>query len=122
MSCLFVSLGHFVNINDHDLRTKICDFLATNPAIIDDMKCSEIIQFQSDIPATDLETYICKMRNQCVMGGAIEISAFTKMFNINVKVKSSRLCDNGSVIEFVSANENKWITLRWTGNHYDPAN
>lgn len=120
MSCLFVSLGHFVNINDSDLRAKICEFLSTDPPIIDDLKCSQIIEFQPDIQASDLTTYINKMKNSHVMGGAIEISAFTKIFNVNVKVKSSRLCDNGSEIEFVSDPNNKWITLIWTGNHYDP--
>ena len=99
MSCLFESLSKFVNIHPTDLRQKICDFLQTNPRLMDGMSAEEIAKFDSDLP---LDRYVFIMRQCSTMGGAIEIKAFCSLFYKNVKVYSQ---PNQKIIEFM-LNEN----------------
>lgn len=118
MSCLFESLGRFVNKYPNELREEICAFFDTDPELIDNMRLSAIIEHQSDVKNTNLQTYTSEMRKSYVMGGAIEIMAFCKIYKTNVHVK---VLSNGNVIEFVNdPSTKKYIVLKWNGGHYDP--
>lgn len=125
MSCLFRALGRFVDTDEVTMRQKICDFMRSDPEIIGDVKLSEIVKMQSDIKINDdhpLVSYIYEMTNPNVMGGAIEIQIFTKIFVKNVRVYTTREQDKNKTIEFICDNslQNSWIELIWSGNHYEP--
>jgi hypothetical protein len=115
MSCLFDSLSTFiVNLNSTQLRQAICDYLETNPLLMDDLKAENVIEGENGMK---LENYVRIMRNQNTMGGAIEIRAFINIFKINIRVKS---IPNNRLIEFLVDKENQWKELVWTGGHFDP--
>lgn len=114
MSCLFDSLSSFVTLKSHELRQGICDYLQTNPLLMDDLNAESVIQNEN---GNSLENYVRMMRNQNTMGGAIEIRAFVNIFKINIKVRS---LPNGKTIEFVQNSENPWQEIIWTGGHFDP--
>ena len=114
MSCLFDSLSKFVSINSHDLRQGICDFLDTNPKLLDDMSASDVINFESNM---ELNRYVANMRQYSTMGGATEIKAFCVMFKMNAKIQS---IPNGKTIEFIINDTYPFVYLKWTGGHYDP--
>ena len=116
MSCLFDSLSKFVSDEKVDggvLRHVICNFLSTNPSLIDDMNAETVVQEESKMKLGD---YISQMRMGHTFGGAIEIRAFTKIFKLNVLVKS---IPNNKIIEFIDSPENLWAVLSWTGNHFE---
>jgi hypothetical protein len=116
MSCLFDSLSRFINIESVDgteLRRLICDFLQTNPLLIDDMSTENIVKEETNMP---LEQYINFMRQHQTFGGAIEIRAFTKLFKINVMVKS---LPNRKDIEFIENSEYMWAVISWNGGHFE---
>lgn len=117
MSCLFNSLVRFIedDIDGETLRKNICDYLATNPRLmLDDTDIATIISAETGLGADD---YIGLLRKSSTFGGAIEIRAFTKLFNLNVCVKS---VPNNKLIEFVENPRYPWCVLEWTGNHYEP--
>ena len=115
MSCLFNTLARFVDdINGDLLRKNICDYISTNPNLMpDDTDIAAVIFADTGL---DMDSYINLLRNPSTFGGAIEIRAFTKMFNINVCVKS---VPNNKTIEFIECPEYPWCSISWTGNHYD---
>lgn len=112
MSCLFDSLSKFVNILSQDLRKQICDYLRNNPSILDDIKVSEVIKWESGM---DIHNYINKMEQYSTWGGGIEIKCFCEIYKIGVNVLY-----NGKKIEFIpsSGNHTTIINLNYTGNHY----
>jgi len=57
------------------------------------------------------------MRQTSTMGGATEIKAFCTLFKKNIKVYSM---PNNKIIEFISNINYPFVSLRWTGGHYDP--
>ena len=114
MSCLFNSLSKFVNLSPLNLRLAICDYLQTNPVLMDDMSAEAVIESDSD---TDLNKYVLIMRNESAMGGAIEIRSFTNIFKINIVVQCM---PNNKQIEFINNKHNRTERIIWTGNHYDP--
>lgn len=117
MSCLFDSLSK--NLDTHTsstLREIICDYLDTNPFLIDNITAEKIIYYESKLT---LEEYIRKMRCSSTWGGGIEIKSFCNIFKINVNVINIR--DSFKIIEFLS-NESciKYlIEISWSGNHYE---
>lgn len=119
MSCLFDSLSTFVALNPYELRQAICDYLETNPLLMDDLRAENVIELENGNKMID---YIRSMRNQSTMGGAIEIRAFVNIFKINIRVKS---LPNQKNIEFVNSNSNNasnnaWREIIWNGGHFDP--
>jgi hypothetical protein len=115
MSCLFKSLAHFIhNIDEHTLRTYICDYLNTNPCLIDDIQLDIITRLDSNM---SLPQYINNMSNQNTWGGGIEIKCFCNLFNIKVNVHISN-----NIIEFLPSNNTPigQINILYTGNHYEP--
>lgn len=127
MSCLFRSLGAFVNIPTHTLRNYICDYMLSNPKIYgeDDARLFEVLKWQG---YEDHREYIAEMRDSDTWGSAIEIACFVNMFYCKVVVI---FADTGNECEFVPrpllnmrTGEMKSLqttaTLFYTGNHYEP--
>ena len=121
MSCLFDSFAmYFRKTGKHEfdsstIRNLICDYLYSNPLLIDDKKLSELINGKT-------EDYIRKMRYKTTWGSAIEIRAACTIFRIIVIV---RVLSSGKEIEFLPfhcKDERTIYTkviLAWTGSHYD---
>ena len=116
MSCLYRSLAHFLpGVSPNQLRQTICDYLRQDPDLLDNLKASQTIPWETGM---DLNTYISRMRYQNEWGGAIEIKLYCDLFKRNVIVKS---LPNGKDIEFFSKTpSNVWNKIYWTGNHYEP--
>jgi hypothetical protein len=115
MSCLFDSLSKFIPVvNSYQLRNLICDFLAKNEKLTDDLTSEDVVKFESNVP---LDQYVSSMRQTSTMGGATEIKAFCVLFRKNVKVES---VPNNKTIEFIANQDYPFLYLRWTGGHYDP--
>ena len=117
MSCLFDSLARFIpdeRVDGRVLRTTICDFLQTNPTLIDDMPAEAIVREETGM---GLDQYVANMRNTFTYGGAIEIRCFTRIFQLNVLVESQ---PNGKTIEFIENPEALWAVVNWNGGHYEP--
>ena len=125
MSCLFNSFSHFNHIVNNDtsekIRSKICDYLETNPIIFDDIKAEQIVIWESNIR---LEDYIRRMRNLFTWGGGIEIFCFCKIYNVNVEVinirDKSEIKGSNNIIQFKSNESNNTIRVTWSGGHYEP--
>ena len=116
MSCLFNSLSAFVPEPPQTIRQKICDFLATDPGLYDDLSASTAILIESGLP---LAPYIARMRSPSTWGGAIEIRSFVLLWNHSVKVWDIR---QRRWIEFPTSKggiENPYA-VSWTGGHYEP--
>jgi hypothetical protein len=114
MSCLFHSMSAFLKEDPQVIRNKICDYLQTNPTIMD-MSASDIIFFDS---GKQLDDYVRNMRLSHVWGGAIEIAACIRIWNRPIRVRVER---TGEFIDFTAPNcDGIPMTFRWTGGHYDP--
>ena len=113
MSCLFDSLSTFVNASPTSLRNMICNYLDTNPLLMDDLTAESVIKAECD---GDLKKYTTSMHNPLTMGGAIEIKAFVNMFRINIIVLS---IPNNKMIEFIQPGNEVTKKIRWTGGHFD---
>ena len=116
MSCLFNSLSRFVKDDRIDgavLRKLICDYLETNPMIFDDMTAETTIKEENGL---DIATYVSNMRNSGTFGGAIEIRSFTKIFKLNVLVRS---LPNSKNIEFIENTDCLWAYITWNGGHFE---
>jgi len=119
MSCLFNSLSSFIqNVNSTQLREMICDFLDTNPLLLDDdneTRASELLGGEQE-----LRTHISQMRRPQTWGSAMEIKAFCDLFSAVVKVK---VLSTGKWIEFlprVQQQEPATFHISWNGGHYEP--
>lgn len=122
MSCLFQSLATFVKVSADDLRRQTCQYLSTDPVIIQpDAKASDVIKFQPDIPSSTLEEYVRAMSFQNTNGGAIEIVVFCSLYSRNVRVVQCGTRQGNMPIEFISNLSNPWITISWNGGHYEPS-
>lgn len=128
MSCLFNSLDKclkrlpsevlFKDDDSSKIRHRICDYLETNPVLFDDIKTEEIIQW--DIPTYILSTYVNRMRSTSTWGGAIEIRAFVKLYEVDVEVINIRDFTSKSNIEFVNEYNKYKVKITWNGYHYEP--
>ena len=114
MSCLFDSLSKSVNMNSNDLRKVICQYLATNPNILDDISTEQVLNITEN---SSLSQYIERMSNTMTWGGAIEIKAFCNLFRKRVLIlvlytrKMFEMLPNGPP-------ENT-IVVAYTGNHFE---
>jgi hypothetical protein len=122
MSCLFNSFSHFKHIVKNDssevIRSKICDYLESNPQVLEDIKAEQIVDWESNMK---LEDYVRRMRSTSTWGGANEIFCFCKIYNVNVEVINIRdgKIDN-NVIQFKNTESNETIKITWSGGHYEP--
>jgi hypothetical protein len=118
MSCLFTSLSTLIKIHDGEkLRSIICDYMQTDPIVMDNMKLSDVVQTTDD-EHKSLVSYVNHMRRESSWGGAIEIRIFCEIFGYTVIVVKK----DGTVIEFVPKKPSHGgvISIYWNGNHYDP--
>ena len=123
MSCLFRSLARFTAENNEVLlRQRICNYLMLDLPI-SNCKSSEYIAWESNF---DLDTYVDRMRQPQVWGGAIEIQTFCEMYNCVVIVRSIRGKDVelSKPMTFMPTQKqpglSKCIELSWNGGHYEP--
>ena len=118
MSCLFNSLSNF-NLNPEEnsyiIRQRICDYLAGNPVLFDDIKAEDVIKWESN---SSLSNYVCKMKNTSTWGGAIEIRCFCNLYNVNVKVVNIR--DAKSTRILFEVGSYRTIQSSSSGGHYEP--
>ena len=112
MSCLFESIGYFLNIDHYQLRQQACDYLEGNYKIIDGVDTDVILKLEDP-------EYIKKMRNPNVWGGGNEIKAICNIYKIKIIV---HILENNKKIEFVPINGlyRQIINIEWQGNHYEP--
>lgn len=115
MSCLFRSLSYFIDgVNENSLRNKICNYLASNPKILDEISANEITKWESNVP---LPAYVENMRKQSTWGGGIEIKCFCELTNLNVNVIFG---NKGIKFQPSSNNAQGEINVTYTGSHYEP--
>ena len=114
MSCLFNTLSQFVNLNGRDLRSNICNYMSTNPIIIDEIKIGDFLKGDTD----NIKEYVEKMSSTSTWGGGIEIKLFCNMYNKVVMVHNTQ---DGKDIEFLPFGKNSKedvINVKWNGSHY----
>ena len=116
MSCLFNSLSYFTREAPQAIRGRICDYLAGDPALVDDLSASLVIRLES---GKDLCGYVAHMRSPSTWGGAIEIRAFVQLWRRPVRVWVIR---TQRWIEFPCGADaaGSECKLSWTGGHYEP--
>jgi len=115
MSCLFNSFSRIVGEDSASIRARICDWLATDPALMEDLSASTVVLVESGRP---LDAYVQQMRHMNTWGGAIEIRAFIQLWKRPVKVWAIR---QRRWIEFTcpEGNQDQECKLSWTGGHYE---
>ena len=113
MSCLFVSIGYFLNLSHKDVRNSICNYLENNGKLINDVDTKTLLKIENS-------NYISKMKKEKTWGGGIEIQCACNIWNLKIIVLNIR--DNTKNIEFIPINNkiNKIIKITWNGNHYEP--
>ena len=115
MSCLFNSFSALVGEPAQGIRGRICDWLATDPAIMDDLPTSMVVSIES---GQELPAYVARMRSPATWGGAIEIRAFVKLWKRPVRVWAIR---TRRWIEFPCSDAaGPECKISWTGGHYEP--
>ena len=110
MSCLFESLSFFFkNIDHYTMRNMICEYLLTDPKILDDISANNITSWESDMK---LEDYVQRMRSTASWGGGIEIKCFCEIFGLMVNVHHK-----DEIIEFIPTNSKPKgiINIKYTG-------
>lgn len=112
MSCLFNSLSYFIKeLDSSDLRKLICEYLKTNPTLIENVEAENILGWENN----NLDCYIKNMSKNSTWGGGIEIRCFCEMFKLDVNVKHKN-----KIIEFKTKDAIGSVTIIYTGNHYEP--
>ena len=130
MSCLFDSFSKYTKESSRVIRSKICDYLETNPILFDDVRASQVIEWErpENSGPSNLRDYVSQMRSMSTWGGGIEINAFTHLYKTHVNViniRSSNGLGNSytltRVIEFKCTENPSAPTLyiTWNGYHYE---
>jgi hypothetical protein len=117
MSCLFVSLSHFLKKDSSTIRDIICNYLETNGKIIEDLDTDLILSLDNS-----KDEYIKQMRMSSTWGGGIEIKAACNIWNVRILIHNIRDINNVKIIEFLPINPvfKHTINLTWNGSHYEP--
>ena len=120
MSCLFNSFSEYLrlqekkSVSSSQLRQEICDYLSTDPIMLNDdkTKFSELLKNKMS-----LKSYVEHMRKPSTWGSGFEINAFCNLYHVNIHVK---VLATSKDILFVPLNccTPKNATLLWTGSHY----
>lgn len=120
MSCLYIALGRLIGQDPTELRKEICDFLATNPHLMEGVDAETVIQWESE---KKIDDYVKTMRSSNTWGGAVELSCFTLMTGHSVVVHD---LSTGKEIEFLPSSRRRHrrrrhtLHISWTGNHFEP--
>lgn len=114
MSCLFDSIGYFLNLNGFFIRQEICNYLESNEPIIKDLDTKFILELEDP-------KYISKMRSPYIWGGSNEILAACNIWKIKVNVFIDENKTKKIEMLPIDGNYVKIVNLYWKdGNHYDP--
>lgn len=116
MSCLFNALGAHTGEQGEVVRQKLVQFMRSNPTLGGDMKTHDVIRWESQ---QDPTTYFARMQSSSTWGGAVEISAFVQLYNLNVCVHNIR-DHNTKLIRFVKPGAQRCVAITWNGGHYEP--
>lgn len=111
MSCYFDSLSQFFHVNSNVLRQEICNYLAMNKPIMEDIETNDLLKILD-------EGYVERMRRSETWAGGIEISATCNLWGVTVVVHSNRA--KPIVFQPMNKTSKYVINLFWTGNHYEP--
>lgn len=120
MSCLFQSLGTLCGQDPTQLRLRICDYLETNPKLMEGADAAAVIEWESNQTMPD---YVRHMRSTSTWGGATEIAAFVNMMGKAVVVVDLR---SNKKITFLPKSrrrlprEIETLIISWNGYHYEP--
>ena len=114
MSCLFDALGKSVNMNGSELRRVLCDYIATNPRLLDDLTAEQVISFTENIP---LGRYLTRMRHPNAWGGCIEIKAFCELFHKAVVVAVTYTRKYFEVIP--QSGIHNYVIITYNGSHFE---
>lgn len=114
MSCLFIAFSHFVTDSPDKIRSRICDYLASDACLFDTVKCSDVAAWSDN---TSLASYVDSMRLTSTWGGAIEIKAFCEIYHRVVHVYDHHHTLIASFIP--SSGMGPLVELIWSGSHYE---
>jgi hypothetical protein len=119
MSCLFNSLGALLKKDPTHLRREVCDYLQSNPVLLDDIDANTVLTWASDLPA---EQYIQRMRSPNTWGGGPELKAISDMFQSTISVHDTRSNPNKVITFFPSVGNprRRPLHINYNGFHYDP--
>lgn len=121
MSCLFISLGTFLNIDSTTLRHKVCEHILKNfKDLIPGLDSSHLL-------GEDKNRYVECMKNTTTWGGAVEIQAICQMFHLEVVVWDIRFDQNThfnfqSHLPYSHTSDIRVVHLSWNGGHYSLRN
>jgi hypothetical protein len=88
MSCLFQSLGHFVQVPPDALRSRLCDLMEF------DTEIQALLEpFLTEENGLTMAHYVQEMRKPHVWGGSTEIRVFCELYQARVIVTSTRSHD-----------------------------
>ena len=138
MSCLFDSIGHYLNAKSNDVREQICNYLKSSNELIEGVETKDLL-------GMNVDKYVKKMRKNTTWGGGIEIKCACNIWNLKIILKnmtksnmtkknmtksnkrsrtSKRTLERTPRIKFIptyGTNSNtKKIYLSWNGYHYTP--
>jgi hypothetical protein len=105
-------------MDENRLRQLICDYMSTNPSLMDDLSLKDMLSWEGVQP----DHYISDMRRSSTWGGAIEIKAFCEIFKfvVEVKVRSTQK----SIMFYPSAppptSLPTLVRIEWQGCHFEP--
>lgn len=113
MSCLFIAISKGLLVDQHILRTEICDYLERNESLFDDKGALAILD-----SFTTAATYIKKMRQPTTWGGGIELRVICELYGIDIHVHSPR---HPLIIwrPWGPLVQRPTINLRYSGSHYE---
>lgn len=111
MSCLFDALSsHVRGCTSNKLRQLIAEYERRNPVMPNGLT------FEQNISPTSLKRYYQWISKTDSWGGALEVSVFAMLFNVNVQVI---MLHHGKSIVFSPAVKPKqYIVIKWDGSHY----
>lgn len=119
MSCLFNSLAYFIPLPSQTIRETICDYLAANKPLLEDLDTGVVLGLDGTP-----EAYLLNMRNPATWGGAIEIQAACNLWNLSITVWNVRDPEPTRIrfepIQRAFPEGRKEIAVEWSGGHYEP--
>ena len=113
MSCLFNSIGLFLNIDGFQIRQTICNYLESNQVIMEGLDTKTILD-------TEDSNYVRKMRDIRVFGGGNEISAACNIWSLQIIVINEKNQMSPIVFNPIDKMPIKTIHLLYqNNNHYE---
>lgn len=112
MSCLFQSIGSFVQKSPVQCRADICDAMErTLDVLYHGLSLRNWIEYTGTLASV----YIAQMRQPNEWGGAIEIMVASVLYNVELRVEHPTF-----VVDFYHASATERLRISYTGSHYEP--